>query len=189
MADEKDPPSEEEIAASARLRDALEGKADDDDAILAESLREAFAPRPLAKDEHELLIDLALATESELEAAARLRDEGDPLVTALAAAWRPSAISEDEHRAIVAAAVREKKERGVVIRVAFGAGGVLALAASVMLLLRTPSAELPLARARSTQPLFAEPFKPGDASARIDKIALARASDYRDNRFAKWGVR
>ena len=193
MADHDDdlPPSEEELAASARLRDALEGNEApaSEEAELAASLREAFAPRMLSKDENALLIDLALAPPDELAAAASLRDHGDPMVAALAAAWRPTALGEEEHRAIIAAALREKKERGVVIRVAFGAGGVLALAASVLLMVRTSAPEAPLARARSTQPLFDEPFKSGDASARIDRIALARASDYRDNRFTKWGVR
>jgi hypothetical protein len=39
-------------------------------------------------------------------------------------------------------------------------------------------------RSRSTQPLFKQPFKPGDAAARIDRIAMARERDYRENRFA-----
>ena len=70
---------------------------------------------------------------------------------------------------------------------------VLALAASVVVwvssAMTSSEGEAPLARARSTQSLFAEPFKAGETSARIDRIAAARASDYRDNRFAKWGVR
>ena len=66
---------------------------------------------------------------------------------------------------------------------------LLAIAASVVVWMNASSAEVPLARARSTQPLFDEPFKVGDASARIDKIAVARASDFRGNRFAQWGVR
>ena len=47
-----------------------------------------------------------------------------------------------------------------------------------------------VAVSRSTQELFPERFAPtGGESARIDRIAMARAADLRDNEFAKWGVR
>lgn len=198
MADHDDdlPPSEEELAASKRLRDALEDPSvDDPDADLARSLRAAFAPTDIGADEHAELVDDLPAPE-ELELAAKLRDEldADPLVAALHAAWSPKELAPAEHRAIVERALPAAAPRqgGRVIRVTFGVvAGAVALAASVFVWMNAPSssAEVPLARARSTQPLFGEPFKSGDASARIDKIALARASDYRDNRFAKWGVR
>jgi hypothetical protein len=85
------------------------------------------------------------------------------------------------------------RRRQTVVRVAFGAlAGGLALAASVFLVITsapTHGSEAPLAKARTTQPLFSEPFKAGETSARIDRIASARASDFRDNRFTKWGVR
>jgi hypothetical protein len=44
---------------------------------------------------------------------------------------------------------------------------------------------------RSTDELFgAQPFpRTGGESQRIDRIATARASDLRQNRFAAWGVR
>jgi len=43
---------------------------------------------------------------------------------------------------------------------------------------------------RSTQALFTDPFAPtGGESARIDRIAMARGADLRDNQFAKWGAR
>ena len=43
---------------------------------------------------------------------------------------------------------------------------------------------------RSTQALFPERFAAtGGETARIDRIAMARATDLRDNEFAKWGVR
>jgi hypothetical protein len=83
--------------------------------------------------------------------------------------------------------------RARVVRIAFGfVSGGLALAASIVLVVTSApvhGTEAPLAKARSTQPLFSEPFKPGETSARIDRIASARASDFRDNRFTKWGVR
>lgn len=86
--------------------------------------------------------------------------------------------------------------------------GVLALAAGFVLLVQTPRFAPPTAltpsradlaeiapaaliRSRSTDDLFdpAEKFEVGHTSARIDRIASARSSDLRRNRFAAWGVR
>jgi hypothetical protein len=161
------PPSEEEKIASARLRDAL-------------------ADPKLANADADLARALALADE-------------------------PRALDLREHEQIIERAVAKTKPRGKVIRVAFGVGTALALAATAVLVLGTldKSAEAPrpasvaagpapapgpgLLQARSTQELFEEPFaKPlsrGAASARIDRIAMARAGDLRENRFAMWGVR
>jgi hypothetical protein len=53
------------------------------------------------------------------------------------------------------------------------------------------AAVLQLIPARSTEALFdpAEKFPVrGGESARVDKIASARAADLRANRFASWGV-
>ena len=47
-------------------------------------------------------------------------------------------------------------------------------------------------RARSADALFdaTTPFpRHGEESARIDRIASARAADLRQNRFAAWGVK
>lgn len=209
MSDERDdaPASEEELAASKRLRDALEDPSiEDPDADLARSLRVAFDPSPIEASAHAQIVD-DVPTAEEIELAAELRDalDGDPVVQALAAAWRPKDINSIEHRQIVAKALPPAaKQGGRVVRVAFGfVAGAIAVAASVVVWMSAPHAqsEVPLARARSTQPLFQsyEGFKSGEAnaaanvsvnaSARIDKIAIARAGDYRDNRFAKWGVR
>jgi hypothetical protein len=49
-----------------------------------------------------------------------------------------------------------------------------------------------LVRARSADDLFdaATPFpRRGEESARMDRIASARAADLRRNRFASWGVK
>lgn len=91
-----------------------------------------------------------------------------------------------------------------------GAGIVMALAAAFLLYVQgrqtslSPSVTAALSvnaalvPARSTQDLFDEPFKtqkPGQAAfegqgaSRIDRIAAARTSDYRSNRFARWGVK
>lgn len=207
MSDEKDdsiPPSEEELAASKRLRDALEDPSiGDPDADLARSLRAAFDPSPLAASAHAQIVD-DVPTAEELELAAELRDalDADPVIQALGAAWRPKEINSIEHRQIVATALPPAaKQGGRVMRVTFGfVAGAVAIAASVVVWMNAPHAQghgspeqVPLARARSTQDLFPsyDGFKSGEASAtaRIDKIAIARAGDYRDNRFAKWGVR
>jgi len=101
------------------------------------------------------------------------------------------------------------------VRVLFGASAALAVAASVALILGTmerdqaPAASIAVSapaaaptpyRARSTQPLFAEPFdaplekagersRPSSGSARVDRIAMARASEFRENEFSRWGAR
>lgn len=197
-------PTEEEVAASKRLRDALEDPSiDDPDADLARSLRAAWGPTPLDEGVHAQILD-DVPTAEELALAAELRDEleADPMLQALVAAWRPKEIDPIEHRRIVAKVLPPAaRSSGRVVRVTFGfVAGAIAIAASVVVWMngpaRAPTAEAPLARARSTQPLFAsyEGFKSGEqsaanASARIDRIAMARAGDYRDNRFAKWGVR
>jgi hypothetical protein len=197
--DDELPPSEEELAAGKRLRDALEDPSvADGDAELARSLRAAYAPLPLDEGEHARILD-DVPTAEELELAAELRDalEADPMVAALAAAWRPREINSIEHRAIVAKALPPAaRGGGRVVRVTFGVvAGAIAIAASVVVWLNAPHgpSDVPLARARSTQPLCPsyDGFKSGEANAtaRIDRIALARAGDYRDNRFAKWGVR
>jgi hypothetical protein len=217
------PASEEEIAASRRLRDALEsadaGEAPSPEVELALSLKAAWEPGALSVDESRAMLDATPSAE-EQELAAALRDAlatsreataTDPstllLAQALRSAFAPAALDEKEHRAILDTALAKmpalREERGAnvlvmrrratVVRVAFGfvAGG-LALAASVVFVVTSApgsGAEAPLAKARTTQPLFSEPFKPGETSARIDRIASARAADFRDNRFTKWGVR
>ena len=158
------PASEEEVLASQRLRDALE------------SARGAGASFPADASPE---VELALS---------------------LRAAFSPAALDAASHQAIIDVALAKMpaggrviaigSRRARVVRIAFGVvTGGLALAASIVLVVTTHAPEAPLARARTTQPLFSEPFRPGETSARIDRIASARASDFRDNRFTKWGVR
>lgn len=199
------PATDEELAAAKRLRDALEDDAiPNDDAAVAHALKAAWSPEAIEAAELEAIVAAAVeggSREGALELA-RALDGAAPttaeaeLAVALRNAWAPRALDEAENAALVAKAIGgagQSSRRGVVVRVAFGASvSVLALAASVLLYLNvreTESPAAPLARTRSTQPLFSEPFRPGEASARIDRIALARASDLRDNRFARWGVR
>jgi hypothetical protein len=76
--------------------------------------------------------------------------------------------------------------------------GVAALAAGVAVFVgRVPSGNpgnvaAALVRVHSAEGLFdaATPFpRRGEESARIDRIASARAADLRQNRFAAWGVK
>ena len=218
------PASAEEIAASQRLRDALEtpletparGSAASvsphaEPAIeLALSLRAAWDPTAISSDENRAVLDATPSAEeqklaNELREALDTRREprtGDSsavqLASALRAAFAPTAIDEGVHRAMIQAALAKmpaaaQERRSNVVRIVFGVvTGGLALAASIVFVVTSAplhGPEAPLARARTTQPLFSEPFKPGETSARIDRIASARASDFRDNRFTKWGVR
>jgi hypothetical protein len=125
------------------------------------------------------------------------------LARALSAAWDPRDLPIQDHRALVDQALARRapaRRGGRVIRVSFGAGAMLALAASVALVLwRGPQGPTSgafdlggpeLAVSRSTQELFDEQFAPtGGETRRIDRIAMARATDLRDNEFARWGVR
>lgn len=160
-------PSAEEQASAARLRDALDsGASDFPDASLAAALRSAFSPAPLDDAEHARIIEAALA--------------------AMTPAVATSETSERNAKVIAF-------PRRAAVRTALGVGVAgLALAAAIALVVTSApphGSEAPLAKARTTQPLFSEPFRPGEASARIDRIASARASDFRDNRFRAWGVR
>jgi hypothetical protein len=158
------PPSAEEIAESARLREALaDASKPSEDADLLRALANAHAPRELDRFAHGAIVSRALS-------------RGAP-------------------------AQKRQGRQARVLRVSFGVAAVLAAAALVILFIRT---RLPrpdgtgggsgtLAQievSRSTQPLFDAPFAPqGGESARMDRIAMAREADLRQNRFAQWGVR
>jgi hypothetical protein len=218
------PATAEEVAASKRLRDALEtatappGASRSPEIELALSLRAAWDPTALSLDESRAVLDATPSAE-EQQLATSLREAldakrepraGDPhdvhFARALRNAFAPSSLDDVEHRAMVEAALAKmpasrnrvvafqpRAARARVVRIAFGVvTGGLALAASIVFVVTSAPlhrSEAPLAKARTTQPLFSEPFKPGETSARIDRIASARASDFRDNRFTKWGVR
>ncbi|MFO0674206.1 MAG: hypothetical protein U0235_32090 [Polyangiaceae bacterium] len=116
------------------------------------------------------------------------------LLGSLRAAHAPSEIDPAAHRAIVARALAKRPARtgAKVIRISFGITATFAAAAAVFFVLRAPrhddSAALPFA-SRSTQELFDAPFVVGGTTARVDRIAEARAAEFRDNQFARWGLR
>lgn len=206
-------PTAEELELAARLRDDLAK----DEVVCA--LRAAWSPSEIEPAEHEAIIERVLertaTTREELQKAAELRrameDEAIPseeadLARSLKAAWMPAPVAKAEHEPIVEKALDPPHavrpapaRRGVVVRIAFGASAALAMAAAFLLVLgrmsgqsapTMMSARVPeLLPSRSTQGLFDKPFERGSTSARIDRIAVARSGDLRENRFAMWGVR
>ena len=163
-------PTAEELADAAAFRDEL-AAGTGDAAFLQEALRAALQPRPAP-------------TAAELDAQVTAALEAKP--TARVLAFRPRLI-----------------RSSVVV--------VVAMAAAVLLYLKVGDQHLrpevaaglqaSLVPARSTQELFDQPFDTpsqkhaagtslaGKGAARIDRIAAARDSDYRHNRFARWGVK
>lgn len=146
----------------------------------------------------------APASEEEVKAAEELRvaleqgrsTEDADLLRALALAHEPRTLDTAENERLVTIALDRPAKKNNVIKVTFGVSVVVAVAATMLMYLSAqgPTAK-PVARAelvpvRSTQSLFDKPFESkSSASARIDRIALAREGDLRENRFARWGVR
>jgi hypothetical protein len=204
-----EPPfTEEELREADALREAL----DRGDAEIARNLRAAWAPAPIDGGDLDAILERALGSDEalapptrvELEAAARLRDDlarGEGLAE-VKAAYRPTEITPERNEELIARALRRAAPRQAsrvrrIVPVTMAAlTGVAALAAGVALMIgqmnRAPNnAPAALIHARSTDDLFdpAKKFEVGEQSARIDRIATARASDLRQNRFAAWGVR
>ncbi len=177
----------------------------DEETALALALRAAYDPAPLAQARHARLLAAALEdpfappTEEEVRASERLRqalemgDDRHPaaaLARALAAAHHPETLPSERAGRAARTAVGK---RANVVFAAFGAAALAAAAASAVLFahagLERPATAPLLARSRSTAELFHERFEPGQASARIDRIATARERDWRDNQYSLWGVR
>jgi len=204
----------EERAAAEALREALDHGTDP----LAAELRAAHAPAAIADADLDALVARALgdegsATQVEREAAERLRAELDgeapvreaAVLTHLRAAASPPALAPETNERLIQAAffrARRAGRGGAVRRLApitmAAVTGIAALAAGFALFFGQARMGAPagaaasLIRARSTEDLFdaATPFpRSGEESARVDRIAAARASDLRANRFAAWGVR
>jgi hypothetical protein len=175
---------------------------------LAEAIRSAWEPSPLDPARHRQILELSLAdpfaepTEEEVRESARLRralDEGDAthpdaeLARVLKNAARPSAAGASADATPPRVAGRTT---GRVFYATFGAVALAAAAGFALFVARprdqpaASSAPIPTLRAsRPTGELFAERFEMGGTTDRIDRIALARAQDLRDNRYAMWGVR
>ena len=215
---EGEPPiGDEERAAAEALREALDREplvaelraahapppiSDEEradlDAILARALGDEAAATRAERAAAERL-RAELAGEEALEEAALLRE--------LQLAAAPTALAAERNEALIEAALTRgtlRRRLPAVRRIApvtmAALAGVTALAAGVALVLGQlgqagrppPGAAAALIRTRSTDELFdaATPFpRTGQESARIDRIADARASDLRKNRYARWGLR
>ncbi|WP_438019529.1 hypothetical protein WMF18_10830 [Sorangium sp. So ce315] len=173
----------------------------------AEHLRDALDPRTAGGGEP------GRGGGEGARASSDVRDELAELAVALRAAWRPAPLPELRSRALVEGALRAAPAPRArrVVPITMAALSTLAAAAAAAALLfgelrrelapaaRAPgspaAAAAPLPRlieARSTAALFdpAAPFpREGGHTERIDRIAAARASDLRQNRYAAWGVR
>lgn len=193
------------------------GAREDGNPAVAVALRAAWAPAPIAAAKNDVLVKRALdaADTRALNAAKRGLDVQSPAVGesgARDAAAAQKAASEKEAPAPISLRRFRLGARTLATMTA-----VVALAAGVLLFVgrlgqqAEPTASIaqapaasPQAKAvaatertpriasRSTTDLFdaATPFpRTGGESARVDRIAGARAADLRANRFAAWGVR
>ncbi len=197
-------PVAELLAAAIRPTDLSD---DVHEQILARALggvlEEAEAPEPEATAP-EIRAAETLRRALEAPPAEREVHELGALASALRAAHDPRPITEIRNEALLRPALRSSGRVGSRALYA-AAAGVLALAASMMLYLNPakdagppPSASLPvnhlpegMVEARSTAPLFTVDDFPqggGKTSERADRIAGARSSDLRNNRYVAWGV-
>jgi hypothetical protein len=179
------------------------------DRELALALQAAWAPAELDPALNEMLIEAALEdpfaepSEEEVAESERLRQaldgEGEhpdaALARALALAHAPPGLTEEQNRGLARHALARRSN---VIYVAFGAAATLVAAAAAVLLFLFPASRSAtptnrqvekIAVSRSTVPLFDKKFDTADTTARIDRIASARARDLRRNQYAMWGVR
>jgi len=120
------------------------------------------------------------------------------LLRSLRLAYAPSELDVRTNERLVRDSIRRVFPfRRVSLPLAGGVGAVLALTASVALLVSiepwSDRVDEPvvgeLILSRSTQPLFSDSFgRTAGASQRMDLIALERSRDYRFNRLVRWGV-
>ncbi|HVK70058.1 MAG TPA: hypothetical protein VM694_36645 [Polyangium sp.] len=180
-------------------------------ASLDDALNDALIERVLGKSEARAEGEDEPPTASERAGATRLRDALDAprgeerraplaeLAEALVAAHKPRAIEPLRNEALIARALGRtsaQPRKGRVLSVVTAAVVMAAAAAAGFVLTLRPSTESTVAeapelqRSRSAGELFDTPFpRVGGASARVDRIASARATELRQNRFALWGVR
>jgi len=205
----------EEVGVAAELARAAAGRGRldpaDHEVLLALTLGEEVAEVSPRERQQAEALGRALEARASADEPSRAEGEGDvpedvqPLVDlaeAVRAAARPAALDElSSERLIQQALRRARPGRRAGWRFALAAAA--AVAAGLALFVGTgpwtsgPAVvERPepveLIKARSAQSLFdpTTPFPPqGGETARIDRIAQARAAELRANRFASWGVR
>lgn len=176
---------------------------------LTRALRAAWAPAELDPALNEMLIEAALEdpfaepSDEEIAESERLRraldGEGEhpdaDLARALSLAHAPRELEPGQSRHLARQALTRRSN---VIYVVFGAAATLVAAAAVVMLFLFPASKSAapamqpaekLAVSRSTVSMFNKKFDTADTTARIDRIASARARDLRQNQYAMWGVR
>lgn len=165
------PATDEELAESARLRDALGQGAPHEAVATLTMLRAAFA----ANDATEPLVESSLnqAVQHALRGPAPTQASPKPRGNVVFAVFGASSA------ALFAAAL-------LLLFVGTASRGAPEQAS---LSSAEPAADVGLARPRSTAPLFSERFETEGTTARMDAIASARSRELRDNRYASWGVR
>ena len=147
---------------------------------------------------------LAPASPEDLAAAAELRDNFDSnqLVISLRSAHIPSAPLSDVETTLRQVAIENKPRHVAPLlrRLTRPAWGIFAAAATAALWFIAQSNGIvqdarysrpkndTLVLSRSTESLFAKPFAQSTNSERIDKIALVRSRELRNNRYAIWGL-
>jgi hypothetical protein len=166
-----DPPNDEELRAAEALRRVLDG-GEGRSSELARAIRAAASTETLSPERHQQILDRALSA---------------------VAPEKPA------HRVVVALRTRKSKIGYLAVGVAVSA---CAAAAAVVFMIRgaAPDASLALkgtseragrvlVRSRSTTELFPEGIpRSGGTTDRVDRIAYARAQDFRQNQFARWGA-
>ena len=151
--------SADELIESERLRQALDGHGDHQDAALARALASAFAPESSAALPLPELVPAARPVHEAPRTPARRKSNSILLRFAGGGAALAAAAA-----VLLTILPSPRPESAPDLR-AFA-----------------------LAQSRSTAPLF-QADAAGAASTRIDRIASARSRDLRDNRYALWGVR
>ena len=165
-----DPPSEEELRAAEALRRVLDGEGGGR-SELARAIRAAASTQSISPERHQQILDRTLA----------------------------AVAPEEARRVVVALRPRKSKIGYLAVGVAASA---LAAAAAVVLLIRGQALDASLASkamterrggvlalSRSTTGLFPEGIpRSGGTTDRVDRIAYARAQDFRQNQFARWGA-
>lgn len=118
------------------------------------------------------------------------------LANSLKVAFAPSPLPSARIDALVQRTLQRTPRRSNLIFVAFGAASAaLALAAAIALLVGSSprrevhTSKIVFAESRSSAPLFSERFTRESTSERVERIALTRGRELRENRFAAWGVR
>ena len=147
---------------------------------------------------------LALPSAEELAAAAKLRDNFDSnqLVLSLRSAHLPRPPRSNVETTLRQSAIEKKTQPvgprprrltrpmwGLFAAAAAAALWFVAQSNSIVQQARysRPTTET-LVLSRSTESLFAKPFAQSTNSERIDKIALVRSRELRNNRYAIWGL-